>query len=287
MKYTIILFFLIFYFTSHSQSRQINVSINRNIEVINAITIPLNSDMLQDSLKDPWMFDNTQLMRIAHNYFKPYDQHNAIKLAEDLLNKLGTGIYLLAFYYDDLPLVKRKSEIPEIIWSEISKHKDSAYMTFDNFVLAASDFYKVSNFKKFQKKYQAIYSKSLQQVKANLPDKKFIPALEQYYGDTKNSYNIILMPFFKSKWGMGWEISTNGEKNIFNITSPFDKQTTFQNKVIQVGFDNSNEIKNLSIHEFGHSFTNTLTSTEPYQSEIKKFDTLFRPIKNFQQYSDW
>jgi hypothetical protein len=95
------------------------------------------------------------------------------------------------------------------------------------------------------------------------------------------------MPFFKSKWGMGWEISTNGKKNIFNITSPFDKQATFQNKVIQVGFDNGNEIKNLSIHEFGHSFTNTLTSTEPYQSEIKKFDTLFRPIKNFQQYSDW
>jgi hypothetical protein len=216
MKYIIILFFLIFHFTSHSQNRQINLSINRNIEVINAITIPLNPEMLQDSLKDPWMFENTQLMRIASDYFKPYEQHNSIKLAGGLLDKLGTGIYLLALYYDDLPLVKRKSEIPEIIWSEVSKHKDSAYTTFNNFMLAASDFYKVSNFKKFQKKYQAIYSKSLQQVKANLPDKKFIPVLEQYYGDTKNSYNIILMPFFKSKWGMGWEISTKGKK-IFSI----------------------------------------------------------------------
>ena len=95
----------------------------------------------------------------------------------------------------------------------------------------------------------------------NLPEKKFIPALEEYYGDAKTSYNIILMPFFKSKWGMGWETSASGKKNIYNITSPFNAQVVFRNKAVQVGFDNSNEIANLSIHEFGHSFVNTLTSS--------------------------
>jgi hypothetical protein len=287
-KASAILFILTFFhLKSQCQDKQIIVSINRNIEVINAITIPLNPDMLQDSVKDSWMFNNTQLMRLANDYFKPYGKHNSINLAQSLLDKLGTGIYLLALYYDELPLVNRKSEIPEIIWSEVSKNKDSAYAVFDNFMMAASDFYKVSHFRKFQNKCQPVYVKALQQVRMNLPEKNFIPTLEKYYGDTKAGYNIVLMPFFKSKWGMGWETSENGKKNIYNITSPFNEQVVFKNKVVQVGFDNSNEITNLSIHEFGHSFVNTLTSTEPFLSEIKKFDSLFRPIKNYPQYSDW
>jgi hypothetical protein len=243
--------------------------------------------MLQDSIKDPWMFDNTQVMRLAATYFKPYQNHIAVTRSKGLLDKLGAGIYLLALYYEDLPTVKRKMEIPEIIWREVNKNRDSAFLQMDNFMMAASDFYKVSKFEDFQKTYSSVYAKAIDEVKSNLPNKKFIGTLEQYYGDAKNSYNIIVMPFFKSKWGMGWETTADGKKNIFNITSPFDKQVVDKQKVLQAGFANVNEIANLSIHEFGHSFVNTLTSTEPFFSEISKFNTLFKPINNFPQYSDW
>ena len=149
---TILFISTFFHLKSQCQDKQIIVSINRNIEVINAITIPLNPEMLQDSLKDPWMFNNTQLMRLADDYFKPYGRHSSINLAQELLDKLGTGIYLLALYYDELPMVNRKSEIPEIIWSEVSKNKDSAYAVFNNFMTAASDFYRISHFAKVPKK---------------------------------------------------------------------------------------------------------------------------------------
>ena len=274
--------------TSFGQNRKIEVTVNTNIEVINALTIPLYPEMLQDSLINPYLFDNTQLMRLANNYFKPFYKDVAVQKSQTLIDKLGTGIYLLGLYYEDLPKVKRKYEIPEIIWTEVSKNKDTALLIIDDFFVSASNFYRISNFKKFQSKYKLVYSKALLQVQQNLPDKEFIPLLEKYYGDQKNSYNIIIMPFFKSEWGMGWETSTkDNKKNIYNITSPFNKQVVINNQIKQFGFDNSDKISNLCIHEFGHSFVNTLTSKEPHLSNIKRFDDLYKQIESAKQYSDW
>jgi hypothetical protein len=274
--------------TAVGQNRKIEVFVNTNIEVINVLTISLYPEMLQDSLKDPWLFENTQLMRLANNYFTPYYKNKAVEKSKNLIDKLGTGIYLLGLYYEDLPTVKRKYEIPEIIWTEVSKNKDTALSIIDDFFLSASQFYRLSNFKKFQLKYKTVYLKSLAQIKQNLPDKHFIPLLEKYYGDQKNSYNIIIMPFFKSEWGMGWETSTkDGRKNIYNISAPFNKQIISHNQIKEVGFDNADKISNLCIHEFGHSFVNTLTATEPFLTNIKKYVDLYKQIESAKQYSDW
>ena len=288
MRQTLLALTTLFCLSTKGQNRKIDVSVNTNIEVINALTIPLYPEMLQDSLKDPWMYENTQLMRLANNYFKPFQKDSAVQKSQSLIEKLGTGIYLLGLYYEDLPKVKQKFEIPEIIWSEVSKNKDTALFIINDFFVAAANFYKLTNFKKFQTKYKLVYTKSLQQISQNLPDKSFIPLLEKYYGDQKNNYNIIIMPFFKSEWGMGWETSTTDDKkNIYNITSPFNKQLVAGNKIREVGFDNAEKISNLCIHEFGHSFVNTLTATEPYLTEIKKYDDLYTPIESAKQYPDW
>jgi hypothetical protein len=288
MKQFLLIFFAFKSLIVFGQNRRIEVSVNINIEVINAITIPLYPEMLQDSLKDPWLFENTQLMRLANNYFAPFYKDKAIEKSKNLIDRLGTGIYLLGLYYEDLPTVKRKFEIPEIIWTEVSKNKDTALSIIDDFFLSASKFYSISNFKKFQRSYNEVYLKSLKQIKQNLPNKSFIPLLEKYYGDQKNSYNIIIMPFFKSEWGMGWETSTSdNKKDIYNITAPFNKQVVFDNQIKQVGFDNTDKISNLCIHEFGHSFVNTLTATEPYLTDIKKYDELYKQIESAKQYSDW
>jgi hypothetical protein len=274
-------------FATNSQTRKIDVSINTNIEVINVLTIPLYPEMLQDSIKNPWLYDNTQLMRLANAYFTPYYKDVAVEKSKNLIDKLGTGIYLLGLYYEDLPTVKRKSEIPEIIWSEVSKNRDSALFIIDGYFMAAANFYQASNFRSFQTKYATVYKKSLKQITQNLPNKNFIPSMEKYYGDQKDGYHIIIMPFFKSEWGMGWEISTDKKKDIYNITSPFGKQVVIGNDIKEVGFDDTQKISNLCIHEFGHSFVNTWTSTEPYLSSIKKHDFLYSQIESAKQYSDW
>ena len=252
------------------------------------LTIPLYPEMLQDSLKDPWLFNNTQLMRLANSYFKPFYKDVAVQKSQQLIDKLGTGIYLLGLYYEDLPRVKQKLEIPAIIWKEVSANKDSALFIINDFFIAAAKFYKTSNFKNFTTKYKSVYDLSLKQIHQNLTDKKFIPLLEKYYGDQEGSYNIIVMPFFKSEWGMGWETATgSGRKNIYNITAPFNQQVVLKNQVREVGFNNAEKISNLCIHEFGHSFVNTLTSTEPYLAAIQHYNDLYKQIESSKQYSDW
>jgi hypothetical protein len=153
--------------TAVGQNRKIEVFVNTNIEVINVLTIPLYPEMLQDSLKDPWLFENTQLMRLANNYFTHFYTDKAVEKSKNLIDKLGTGIYLLGLYYEDLPTVKRKFEIPEIIWTEVSKNKDTALSIIEDFFLSASQFYRISNFKKFQAKYKTVYLKSLAEIKQN------------------------------------------------------------------------------------------------------------------------
>jgi hypothetical protein len=287
MRFLSLILVSVFFTHSYGQAKKILVSSHVNIEVINALTISLYPEMLQDSVSNPWMFENTQLMRLAHAYFRPYESDPAVGKATVLIRKLGTGIYLLGLYYEDLPKVKRKIEIPEIIWSEISHDRDSALSIIDDFFISAAAFYKTSRFQKFQHTYRNVYSKALQQIHQYLPGDNFIPLLEKYYGEEKQTYNIILMPFFKSDWGMGWETLSGSKKNIYNITSPFGKQIVVGSNVKETGFNNKEKILNLCIHEFGHSFVNPLTSTEPFLSEIKKFDSLFKPIQSEGQYSDW
>lgn len=287
-KFLVVFFAALICTTCKAQRKKINVSINTNLEVINALTIPLYPEMLEDSASNPWLFANTQLMRLANRYFQPYYNHVAVQKSKFLIDKLGSGIYLLSLYYEDLPKVQRKSPIPEIIWTEVSKNRDSALMIIDEFFDAASSFYKTSNFNGFFSSYKSVYKQSLEEVKRNLPGNNFIPLLEKYYGDSKAGYNIILMPFFKSDWGMGWEIENGSQsKSIYNIASPFDKQLVLNNRVQLVGYENPEKISNLSIHEFGHSFVNPVTASEPYFSGIAGFNNLYKQIESEKQYSDW
>ncbi len=188
MKTRFLIFFVSIATLLQAQHKEIKVYIHPNVEVINAITIPLYPTMLQDSLTDPWMYRNTQSMRVARAYFAKSYSHPAVKQAEKLMEKLGTGVYLLALYYEDLPTVKRKTEVPQIIWQEVSADKDSALRAIDSFMLAAADFHRASDFANFQKKHAYLYGKVVADIRKNLPDQRFIPALESYYGDTKNSY---------------------------------------------------------------------------------------------------
>ena len=72
MRQTLLVLTTLFCLSTKGQNRKIDVSVNTNIEVINALTIPLYPEMLKDSLKKTWMYENTQLMRLANDYFKPF-----------------------------------------------------------------------------------------------------------------------------------------------------------------------------------------------------------------------
>lgn len=282
-----LLFLLTLSFYSSAQQKNIKVETNKNIEVICTIINQISQWAYTDSVSNPWMYNNSRLMRKNYNEFHAFGSHPAVVEAKKLTSKIGTGVYLLGLYYKDLPSTQRIKELPELVLKEIHPDKDSAIYIVDNFMKQVSQFYTNSRFGNFLFRNKHVYTLAISEATKNLPDNTFIPMMEAYYGIQKDGYHIIVMPFFKSEWGMGWEAKDKGKTDVFNIISPM-KEQVIQNdyQVIQAGYDHKDEIRNWSIHEFGHSFVNEMMQ-EKYVQQINAYKHLFKPIKNNPQYVEW
>lgn len=268
--------------------KRVKVSVNRNVEILNALAVQTSANWLKDTLTDAWFMENSVLMRRSYRHFQSVQQHPFFQTYERLADKIGTGVYLFSFYYTDVPNARRKAPVSDVLLREVHPNRDSAQYLIDRFMGQLNLFYKDINFGKFLADNAYVYRKAAAEVARNLPDASFIPVLERYYGATKRSYNIVINPFFKTDWGMGWETTSPGGMDIYNISAPLPKAVISKDQQIaSPGFDNPTEIRRLSVHEFGHSFVNPLANQADYKLQIERFNNLYEPIEGEGQYRDW
>nr|WP_242693295.1 DUF4932 domain-containing protein [Sabulibacter ruber] len=277
-----------FGFQAIAQRKEILVEVNRNIELLSTLNNQISTAFLKDSAEDPYLYRTTRLMRLNYEHFKPYKDHPAVVATQRMSDKIGTGVYLLGLFYTDFPKPALKHPISEVILREIHPNLDSANLLVQEYFRLASRFYQEASFEKYFAQNQLLYKLAKEEVQRNLPGANFIPALEAYYGAKKDSYHLVVMPSFKSGWGLSWQIQHNGQVHIYNIAAPLQEQRLGAGaKVLEAGYDNPAEIRNLSVHEFGHSFVNPLTSQPRLAEQINRYQHLFKPIPNQGQYSDW
>lgn len=271
-----------------AQNKDFIVEIDKNIELLSALNNQISTSFLKDSLADPYLYKTTRLMRLNYEYFKPFREHPAVRATRQMSDKIGTGVYLLGLYYEQLPRLKKKQPVSELILREIHPDLDSANQLVNAYFEQVVKFYYDTKFEEFFSGNQPLYQLAIKEVTQNLPPNSFIPVMETYYGTQKNSYHIVVMPSFKSGWGLAWELEEKGKKDAYNIIAPLQEQVLGEGKqVLEAGFNNATEIRNLSVHEFGHSFVNQLTMRSPYVEQINAYKHLFKPIANQGQYSDW
>lgn len=283
-------FYPIFLLMAHVALAQktVQVKSNRNVEIINLLAVQNTPNLLKDTLTNPWLKENSILMRRSFLQFSHVRQQAIFQTYQRLEDKLGTGTYLLGLYYSEVPQARRQTDIPVIITEAVSSNRDSVLRAFDEFFGQLNGLYRDVGFGQFLAQNQYVYQKALAEVAKNLPATEFIPMLERYYGTTKRSYNILINPFFQTAWGMGWEVNDNGGTDIFNISSPVTKAILEEDgRVVSPGFDNRVEIRRLSVHEFGHSFINPLANQPGYKAQIEQFNRLYEPIEGDEQYHDW
>lgn len=271
-----------------AQKKSFVVEINKNIELLSTLNNQISTSFLKDSLADPYLYKTTRLMRLNYEHFEPFQQHPAIKATQHMSDKIGTGVYLLGLYFKQVPNLKRKQPISALILREIHPNLDSANLLVDAYFEQVVDFYYQTNFEQYFSSNQPLYQLAIREVRQNLPSGSFIPIMEAYFGRQKNSYHILAMPSFKSGWGLAWELEEKGKQDAYNIIAPLQEQILGPGKqVIAAGFNNAAQIRNLSVHEFGHSFVNQLTMRPPYAEQINHYKHLFKPVVNQEQYSDW
>ena len=268
--------------------KRINVSHSQNVEILNALSVQTSANWLKDTLTSPWFMENSVLMRRSYRHFQPVQQHPLFKTYEHLADKIGTGVYLFSFHYTDVPNARRKAPVSDALLRELHPNRDSAQYLVDRFMGQLNQFYKDVNFDKFLVDNEYVYQSATAEVARNLPDVSFISVLETYYGAKKHSYTIVVNPFYKTDWGMGWETTSPEGMNIYNISAPLSKATIGENqRIVSPGFNNPTEIRRLSVHEFGHSFVNPLANQATYKSQIEQFNNLDQPIEGQGQYRDW
>lgn len=144
-----------------------------------------------------------------------------------------------------------------------------------NYLTDLSKFYLKENIGQFFIENKAFYNGGESEYNKHIPV-GFTDAMEQFYGESFNSYTILISPMMM--WpiedGEGRGIAANvtsksGKTDVYEIASPFVKVE----KQGQFGYDNQFQARFLSVHEFGHSFVNK----EVYQhrDQLEKFKDLF------------
>src|SRR3712207_2605673 len=111
-------------FNATGQGKKIYVEVNKNIELISTLNNQISTSFLKDSTESPYLYTTTRLMRLNYEHFRPFSQHAAVIGTRKMSKRIGTGVYLLGLYFDELPKMKQKQPVSELILQEIHPNRD-------------------------------------------------------------------------------------------------------------------------------------------------------------------
>lgn len=150
------------------------------------------------------------------------------------------------------------------------------------FAEALKAFAEASDFPEFYKNHVSFYRQITEETMKTVGGNDNIGQLEQYYGEKRNSYSVIISPLFGySSFGPQTE-RKKGVKDIYFIMGP-----TAVRSDIPV-FGTTSVFDFLQRHEFSHSFVNPLT--DKHWDLANKYSDLFAPMEEKmeeQAYEDW
>jgi hypothetical protein len=86
---------------------------------------------------------------------------------------------------------------------------------------------------------------------------------------------------------MGWQTEQSRQARLFNISAPYRDQQVQGQRVVDPGFNDSEAVRTLCVHEFGHSSVNPHTMQPALMERINQYTDLFKPVPNQAQYTDW
>lgn len=228
-----------------------------------------------------------------YNEYKVHAQNPHLVRATDLVIN---GIFLdylsgLLIQLENFPNATMKENIDDRYFIRFSKNGDpiEAANNAGMFIESMNNLYRDLDFDKYFKTYEGQYQNMMNQVKVGLPSQDFIPAMEAFYQNSFYSYTLIPSLTLPTGIGFGPNFSDENGENIFNVFGPLWLQKFENLDSLDMGFGDSGRLRELSTHEFGHSFVNPVLDSMP-KNLIRKTKSLFSPIKKKmteQNYPNW
>lgn len=202
------------------------------------------------------------------------------------------GAYMIHFLLDmpEFPNASLPATMPLERYIGFSEKKDSAEArkNAELFIQAMNGFHREIGFDNYYREHDHLYEQALKEIRSKLPSHKLILAMEKFYRRSFDRY--CLLPSLTLPAGMAFGISRTADEkvHIFNAFGPYALQQ-FINEPINMGFADEKHIRELSVHEFGHSFSNPAVAKVPValvNETSRLFDTIRTAMEN-QGYNTW
>ena len=234
-----------------------------------------------------------------HRYgYSIYEKYKSYATSENLAIAFSVADHLWLDYIlnllaqvQDFPNAALVPTIDKDYYINFSKSSDidEAKKNATLFLEGLNKFYIEIAFDQYLLESKRYYEAALDQVRNNLTDTDFIEAMESFYNRSFESYTLIPSLTIPKGMGFGLRYTINDKTHIFNIFGAFDMQNLGQVDTVDMGFANSERLRELSVHEFGHSFVNPVVDTIE-EEQVAATEKLFLPIQSAmsdQNYITW
>lgn len=241
------------------KENKIEVEINRNVETLGIISMLVDGE---DLLKNGFP-ESAHLLRFNLNQFKKYANHPAVIKANELLKK-GNWDYSSITFGVEYSLLPEFKINPHLNGNQekkiISSIEESERQEFYKLV---KDFYNDAKLDSFFYSNQKVYDEIYNEVNKSLPDSNYLRILEKYHGIKLIGYKIIPSLFVPNYFNFGHRVVTDSGSISYYVMGPaydikIDSSVQYLSMIDSFGFKSKNNIMQLGVHEFSHSFVRFL-----------------------------
>jgi hypothetical protein len=284
--------------TSLFANDKLKIQINRNVELLGlAYFIGFEGQGIESATIE--IGGNKIPKKDWHNFgFMLYEKYKTHAASENLGKSFSVADhlwldYIIAFLLqvESVPNAKLTDNIDESYYINFSKKKDihEAKQNVILFLDGFNAFCREINFDQYMLDSKSYYDKSIEEIKKALPRQDFINTMERFYKTEFDSYSLIPSLTIPKGMGFGLKFTLNEMTNVFNVFGALDFQDFKDSNRLKMGFENEQKLRELSVHEFGHSFVNPIVGELPEET-FKKTEKLFEPLKSKmgeQGYNNW
>ena len=239
---------------------KLHISIDPRMELLSTVQLLSNYPMINRDA--PYSKD-------ILNYFKSFSSQEAVGMTDGVL-------WEHAFVFDaPVKFMMHLSQPPELeiqhpISDGLLLRRSGGIDNLEQYRKAIKQFAETSNFEDFWNSKTSFYNQILDATISEIPEIDLVKALEDYFNETKESYNVVIAPAFIG--GYGIEVSdADGNKNVYACLSA----TLVKDNIPYLS---TNNLINNVWHEFGHPFVNPLS--DQYADKVSASAGLFEPIKD-------
>jgi len=211
------------------------------------------------------------------HYFGRFEDHPVVACFEKLVNSNFAYDAPVQFmlYHNDPPALVQKAPYSDYLIKRAGGEEN-----LREFADKLRDFARQADFIRFYQAHEPLYDTLIAEVDSLFEGKNYVQALEEFYGESRNSYNLVLSPLFSGNYGI--PIKNEAGDDLYAVIGPCSlrgKRTTFACL---------NYLETITLHEWSHSFINPLVD-QNYEL-FEKSIALFEPIKRMMQrqaYPNW